>query len=103
MKILPLPLLCLTVVSLCLLSVGAQTRKPVFAVVIDENLSLLRTKPSLFADSAQRIRRGRRVQVLGSFENDGVRFLRISAPPRSGWIQSDALAGKFRSNDEERL
>ena len=108
MKILPLPLLCLTVVSLCFFSVDAQTRKSTsrassFAVVIDENLSLLRTKPSLFADSMQRMRRGRRVQVLGAFENDGVRFLKISAPPRTGWVQSDALAGRFRSDDEERL
>ena len=103
MKLLPLPLLCLTVVSLCFLSTEAQTRRSNFAIVIDENLSLLRLKPSLFADSIQRMRLGRRVQILGSFENDGVRFLKVSAPPRWGWIQADALAGKFRPNDEERF
>jgi hypothetical protein len=103
MKLLPLSLLCLTVMSLCFLVTGAQTRRSNFAIVIDEDLSLLRVKPSLLADSIQRMRLGRRVQILGSFENEGVRFLKVSAPPRWGWIQADALAGKFRPNDEERF
>lgn len=74
------------------------------AVVIDETLSVLRMKPSLFADPVQRMRRGRQVRILGVAEADGVKFYRIVAPPNnSGWVQADAVFGKFRSGDEERL
>ena len=73
-------------------------------IIIDETLSLLRMKPSLFANSVQRMRRGRKVQILGLTEADGVKFYRVSAPPNNtGWVQSDAIFGKFRSGDEERL
>jgi hypothetical protein len=72
--------------------------------VIDETLSVLRTKPSLFADTVQRMRRGRRVQIIGSADGDGVKFYKVAAPPaRFGWVQSDAVFGKFRAGDEERL
>jgi len=74
------------------------------AIVIDETLSVLRMKPSLFAESVQRMRRGRKVQILGIADADGVKFYRVSAPPNNtGWVQADALFGKFRSGDEERL
>ena len=73
-------------------------------VVLDETLSVLRQKPSLFADSIQRMRRGRKIQVLGVAENDGVRFYKVAAPLMAfGWVQADAVFGKFRSGDEERL
>ena len=74
------------------------------AVVLDETLSVLRVKPSLFADSVQRMRRGRTVKILGVAEADGVRFFRVAAPPHnSGWVQADAVFGKFRENDDDRL
>jgi hypothetical protein len=74
------------------------------AVVIDETLSVLRQKPSLFADTIQRMRRGRKVQILSVAEADGVRFYKVAAPPTNfGWVQADALFGKFRTGDEERL
>ena len=74
------------------------------AVVMDETLSVLRVKPSLFADSVQRMRRGRKVQILGITEADGVRFYRVTAPPNnSGWVQADAVFGKFREGDDARL
>jgi hypothetical protein len=74
------------------------------ATVIDETLSVLREKPSLFADAVQRMRRGRRIQILGVAEADGVKFYRVAAPPSSsGWVQADAVFGKFRPTDEERL
>ncbi len=74
------------------------------AVVLDETLSVLRIKPSLFADSIQRMRRGRTVKILGVTEADGVRFYKVSAPPHnSGWVQADAVFGKFRENDDDRL
>lgn len=74
------------------------------AFVIDETLSVLRAKPSLFSDSIQRMRRGRRIQILGVTEADGVKYYRVTAPPASyGWVQADAVFGKFRVADEERL
>ncbi|MEO8041522.1 MAG: SH3 domain-containing protein [Acidobacteriota bacterium] len=110
---LPILPLSLALVFVCSISTSAQKRKPAnakrseignTAVVIDERLSVLRTKPSLFADPIQRIRRGRRVQILGSSEADGVRFYKVSAPPAHfGWLQSDSVFGKFRASDEERL
>ncbi len=74
------------------------------AVVIDETLSVLRDKPSLMADPIQRMHRGRRIQIMGIVEADGVKFYRVTAPPSNfGWVQSDAVFGKFRPGDEERL
>lgn len=74
------------------------------AVVIDETLSVLRKNPSLFSESVQRMRRGRKVQIQGVTEADGVKFYRVAAPPNNfGWVQADSVFGKFRSGDEERL
>jgi hypothetical protein len=85
---------------------GAQKSKEIgsSAVVIDESLAVLRIKPSLFSDSIQRMRRGRRVQIMDSKEADGVKFYRISASPNNqGWVQSEAVFGRFRRGDDERL
>lgn len=74
------------------------------AVVMDETLSVLRVKPSLFADSVQRMRRGRKVLIQGVAEADGVKFYRVAAPPNNtGWVQADAVFGKFRDGDDARL
>lgn len=74
------------------------------AFVIDETLSVLRAKPSLFSESIQRMRRGRKVQIMGVAEADGVKFYRVTAPPsNAGWVQADAVYGRFRPSDEQRL
>ncbi len=74
------------------------------AFVMDETLSVLRDRPSFFAEPVQRMRRGRTVRILSVAEADGVKFYRVSAPPdKVGWVQSDALFGKFRTGDDERL
>jgi len=74
------------------------------AVVIDESLSVLRDKPSLFAEPVQRMRRGRKVVIQNIAEADGVRFYKVAAPPANfGWVQADAVFGAFRPADEERL
>src|SRR5512139_2606140 len=110
MKI-PLLLVCLTVF---IFPVEAQRRRAApppkhreigqTAVVADETLSVLRVSPSLFADSIQRVGRGRQVRILAVAEADGVRFFRVAAPPaRVGWIQADAIFGKFREGDDERM
>ena len=74
------------------------------AIVIDETLSVLRKNPSLFSDSVHRMSRGRKVQILGVTEADGVKFYKVTVPPKNfGWVQSDAVFGRFRQSDEERL
>jgi len=72
--------------------------------VIDETLSILRKTPSLFSEVVHRMQRGRKVQILGVAEADGVKFYKVTAPPANfGWVQADAVFGKFRAGDEERL
>lgn len=111
----------LLLTAICQASISAQTKKPAAtakprstpfraaeigqsAVVVDETISVLRKVPSLFADSIQRMRRGRKVQILGVTEADGVKFYKVTAPPANfGWVQADAVFGKFRPGDEERL
>lgn len=74
------------------------------AIVIDETIAVLRKNPSLFSESVHRMSRGRKVQISGVTEADGVRFFRVTVPPKNfGWVQSDAVFGKFRPADEERL
>lgn len=73
-------------------------------VVMDETLSVLRPEPSLFAVPIQRMRRGRQVKIAGVAESDGVKFYRVLAPPaETGWVQSDAVFGRFRPGDDVRL
>lgn len=73
-------------------------------VVIDERLAVLRAEPSLFSKSVLRMQNGRKISVLGSKESDGVMFYRVTAPPNNyGWVQSDAVAGRFRRGDDARL
>ena len=44
------------------------------------------------------------MQILGVAEADGVKFYKVTAPPNNfGWVQADAVFGKFRITDEERL
>lgn len=74
------------------------------AIVMDETISLLRREPSLYADALQRMRRGRKVRIVGVKEADGVRFFRVVAvPPAEGWVQADAVFSERRPEDEERL
>lgn len=88
-------------------SARAAARPPEFgqqAVVVDETLSVLRESPSLFAPIVHRIGRGKKVQILGVAEADGVKFYKVAAPPTAmGWVQADAVFGKFRKEDEKRL
>lgn len=77
---------------------------PNVAVVIDERLAVLRIQPSLYSDSIQRMRTGKIVAISGSKQADGVIFYRVNVPPRNyGWVQAEALIGKNRKGDDERL
>lgn len=74
------------------------------AIVVDERLAVLRTAPSLYAQPFQRMRTGRTVVISASREADGVTFYRVSVPPDNyGWVQAEAVYGKFRRGDDERL
>lgn len=74
------------------------------AVVVDERLAVLRLEPSLYARPVQRMRRGRLLVVTGAKTADGVTFYRVTVPPNNfGWVQSDAVIGKTKREDEERL
>jgi hypothetical protein len=74
------------------------------AVVVDETLAVLRKLPSLFSESVHRMSRGRKVQIQGVTEADGVKFYKVTVPPKNfGWVQADAVFGRFRASDEERL
>jgi hypothetical protein len=74
------------------------------AFVVDERLAVLRSAPSLFAKPIQRMKRGRAVTISGMKESDGVTFYQVAAVPNiKGWVQKEAVAGKFRRGDDERL
>jgi len=74
------------------------------AIVIDERLAVLRNAPSLFARPLRRMRRGRVVTILEARERDGVTFYRVaSTASAQGWVQREAVAGKSRRGDDERL
>lgn len=74
------------------------------AIVVDERLAVLRLQPSLYAKPFQRMRTGRLVSISGVRESDGVTFYRVSVPPNNyGWVQAEAVFGKFRRGDDERL
>lgn len=74
------------------------------AVVIDETLSVLRKEPSLYSEAVHRMSRGRIVMISGVAEADGVKFYKVAVPPKNwGWVQADAVFGKFRPTDEKRL
>ena len=73
------------------------------AVVVDERLAVLRVEPGFSAKPVQRMRRGRVVMISGSRDAEGVTFYRINAAPNYGWIQAEAVVGRFRRGDDARL
>jgi hypothetical protein len=74
------------------------------AVVIDRRLAVLRMRPSLYAKPIQRLSVGREVTVLDQKEADGVTFYQVKALPNTvGWIQTEAVVGSFRKDDDQRL
>ncbi|HEY0051607.1 MAG TPA: hypothetical protein VGB68_20075 [Pyrinomonadaceae bacterium] len=74
------------------------------AIVVDERLAVLRASPSLYAMPVQRMRRGRKILISGVKDGDGVTFYRVNLSSESaGWVQAEAVVGKFRRGDDERL
>ncbi len=74
------------------------------AIIIDRRLAVLRIRPSLYAVPVQRMSVGRKVSVIDTKEADGVTFYQIRVSRNTiGWMQSDAVIGKFRKNDDQKL
>ncbi|MCG3161131.1 MAG: hypothetical protein JMDDDDMK_02249 [Acidobacteria bacterium] len=92
------------------LTASAQSRRNVFvpgqrAVVFDERLSALRAQPDVKAPLEQRLRRGRRVGVLGAATaKDGAKFLRVAVSRNTrGWVLADAVIRPGSAADAEKL
>jgi hypothetical protein len=75
------------------------------AVVFDEHLSALRARPDVKAPLKQRMRRGRRVGVLGAnTAKDGAKFFRVAVSRNTrGWVLADAVIRPGVAADAERL
>jgi hypothetical protein len=88
----------------------AQSARKVFvpgqrAVVFDERLSALRARPDVKAPLKQRMRRGRRVGILGAATaGDGARFFRVAVSRSTrGWVLADAVIRPGADADAQRL
>jgi hypothetical protein len=100
----------LALVMIAAPSVTAQSKRNVFvpgqpAVVFDERLSALRAQPDIKAQLRQRLRRGRRVGILGAVRTKaGVRFLRVAVSRYTdGWVLADAVIRPGAVADAEKL
>lgn len=100
----------LTLAMVAALTASAQSKRQVFvpglrAVVFDERLSALRERPDVKAPLKQRLRRGRRVGILGSATaKGGAKFLRVAVSRNTGgWVLADAVIRPGNAADAERL
>jgi hypothetical protein len=96
--------------TFALITATAQSERKIFlpgqrAVVFDERLSALRARPDVKAPLKQRMRRGRRVGVLGAnTAKDGVKFFRVAVSRNTGgWVLADAVIRPGVAADAERL
>jgi hypothetical protein len=88
----------------------AQSERKIFlpgarAVIFDERLSALRAGPDVKARLKQRMRRGRRVGILGmATAKDGAKFFRVAVSRNTrGWVLADAVIRPGAAADAERL
>ena len=98
----------------CLLVFSSQSRaKPkqkvppggTLAIVVDERLSALRSKPDLRATLIRRLARGRPLAIKGIKSSpDGIVFFLVNASRRTqGWIQCEAVVVPSHKGDDARL
>jgi hypothetical protein len=75
------------------------------AVICDERLSALRARPDVKAPIKQRMRRGRRVGILGvNTAKDGAKFFRVAVSRNTrGWVLADAVIRPGAAADAEKL
>ncbi len=111
MRIFTFLLLILSVVGNSLGQRSSRERRPEVkprtgnaAVVIDERLALVRKAPSLLSGMVKRLKIGDKVTVFEEKSGDGVLFFRVAdATAAGGWLQSEAVVGKFKNNEDQRL
>jgi hypothetical protein len=103
-------IVALSLAFIAALTAQAQSRRNLFvpgqrAVVFDERLSALRAQPDVKAQLEQRLRRGRRVGILGAATNrDGAKFLRVAVSRNTrGWVLADAVIRPGVAADAEKL
>ncbi len=71
----------------------AQKRRP-----------LVPSKKPVVNQPIQRMRTGRILAISGAKQADSLTFYRVIVPPDNyGWVQAEAVVGKFRRGDDERL
>ena len=75
------------------------------AIVVDERLSALRSKPDLRATLIRRLARGRPLAIKGIKSSpDGIVFFLVNASRRTqGWIQREAVVAPSHKGDDARL
>ncbi|HEY6248130.1 MAG TPA: hypothetical protein VIX17_29620 [Pyrinomonadaceae bacterium] len=75
------------------------------AIVVDERLSALRSRPDLRATLIRRLGRGRPLAIKRVRSSpDGIVFLLVNASRRTqGWIQSEAVVVPSHKGDDARL
>jgi hypothetical protein len=100
--------IALTIVTA--MAAPAQSKRRVFVpgqpgVVFDERLSALRAQPHVKAPLVQRMRRGRRVGILGAATaKDGAKFFRVAISRNTrGWVLAESIIRPGNAADAERL
>jgi hypothetical protein len=100
----------LALATVVALAATAQSKRRVFVpgrpgVVFDERLSALRAQPNVKAPLEQRMRRGRRVGILGAtIVKDGTKFFRVAISRNTrGWVLADSIIRPGNAADAERL
>jgi hypothetical protein len=100
----------LALATVAAITATAQSERKIYlpgqrAVIFDERLSALRARPDVKAPLKQRMRRGRRVGVLGAnTAKDGLKFFRVAVSRNtSGWVLADAVIRPGVAADAERL
>jgi hypothetical protein len=75
------------------------------AVVVDERLAALRSRPHLSGKLVRRLGRGRLVAIRVAKSNqDGIVFFLVNINSRThGWIQREALVSSSHRGDDQRL
>ena len=75
------------------------------AIVVDDRLSALRSKPDLRATLIRRLARGRPLAIKGVKSSpDGIVFFLVNVTRRTrGWIQCEAVVAPSHKGDDARL
>ena len=96
-------------IALTFFTVNAQSRKAphgaIAAIVVDERLSVLRSRPELDGPFIRRLPRGKLVEIKRTTRiPNGETFNFVNVSSRThGWILSQAVVSPLRLNDDERL